>query len=71
MKIPIFNTFYSDHDKKFSSDKIKMVKLNNLNFQTVNLNKYPHVKVIKRLPAKSSLFETVIVSVNDELVRLI
>ena len=70
MKIPIFNTFYSDHDKKFSSGKIKIVKLNNLNFQTVNLNKYPHVKVIKRLPTKSSLFETVIVSVNDELVRL-
>ena len=70
MKIPIFNTFYSDYEKKFSSGKIKIVKLNNLNLQTVDLNKYPHVKVIKRLPDKSSLFETVIVSVNDELVKL-
>ena len=70
MKIPIFNTFYSDHEKKFPSNKIKFLKLNNLNLQTVDKNKYPHIKVIDRLPAKSSLFETAIVSVNDELVKL-
>ena len=70
MKIPIFNTFYSDHEKKFPSNKIKFLKLNNLNLQTVDKNKYPHIKVIDRLPAKSSLFETAIVSANDELVKL-
>ncbi len=70
MKIPIFNTIYSNNEKKINSEKIKIKKLNNLNLQNVDLSKYPHVKIVNKLSEKSSLFETVIVSINDELVKL-
>ena len=44
--------------------------MNNLNLKTVSQKKFPMVKLIKMLPKKSSLFETVIVSANDMLVEL-
>ena len=36
----------------------------------IDKTKFPLTNVIKELPAKDSLFETVLVSLNDELVRL-
>ena len=44
--------------------------LNNLDFQNVNKNKFPVVNILKEVPKSSSLFETLIVSANDELVEL-
>ena len=35
----------------------------------VNLSKFPAVKVLKKLPKINSLFETIIVTVNDNLVK--
>ena len=69
MKIPIFNSLYSDNIKKIDSKKINISTLNNLNFNKVNLKKFPIVKIIKLLPNGDSLFETVIVSANDCLVK--
>ena len=68
MKIPIFNSLYSNFDKKIKSKKIDFEILNNLNFQKVDVKKFPIVNLIKSLPSKDSLFETVIVSANDCLV---
>ena len=45
-------------------------KLNNLNLSSVDLNRFPLVNILKYLPRKNSLFETVLVSANDELVDL-
>ena len=70
MKIPIFNTLYFNSNKKIKSKKININKLNNLNLENVDLAKFPLVKIINELPSESSLFETVIVSANDELVNL-
>ena len=70
MKIPIFNTLYSQSDKKIKSKPIDFFKLNNINFSNVDLKKYPMVNILKYLPEKNSLFETVIVSANDTLVNL-
>ena len=42
----------------------------NLNLKKVSSKKYPMVKLIKMLPDRLSLFETVIVSANDMLVEL-
>ena len=70
MKIPIFNTLYADRSRNISSKKVDLEKLNNLNFQKVNLKKFPLVNILKKIPQKTSLFETVIVSANDELVKL-
>ena len=70
MKIPIFNTLYSNNDKKLKSKKIDINSLNNLDFKIVELKRFPIVKLLNFLPPKQSLFETVIVSANDTLVEL-
>ncbi|WP_415321618.1 hypothetical protein ABXT63_02665 [Candidatus Pelagibacter sp. Uisw_092] len=70
MKIPIFNSFYSNFEKKIKTKNLDLNILNNLDFKNVNLIKFPVVKILKNLPRKNSLFETVIVSANDKLVEL-
>ena len=70
MRIPIFNTLYSNNDKKLRSKKIDIDSLNGLNFKTVELKRFPIVKLLNFLPPKQSLFETVVVSANDTLVEL-
>ena len=70
MKIPIKNTLYNNQNNFLKSNsKIEINKLNTLNFQKINLKKFPFVKIIKSLPEQNSLYETVLVSANDELVN--
>jgi len=70
MKIPIFNTLFFNSSKKINSKKIDIASLNNLDLKKINPKRYPMIKLIKLLPEKQSLFETVIVSANDQLVEL-
>jgi 1-deoxy-D-xylulose-5-phosphate reductoisomerase len=70
MKIPIFNSLYSKSDKKIFTNTINFKTLNNLNLSKLNSIRYPMIKLLKILPSKSSLFETVIVAANDTLVDL-
>ena len=70
MKIPIFNTLYNNNNYKIKSKKINFKLLNNLNLDVVNLKKYPLVKILNHVPKTDTLFETLLVSVNDELVDL-
>ncbi|MBD1169253.1 1-deoxy-D-xylulose-5-phosphate reductoisomerase [Pelagibacterales bacterium SAG-MED08] len=70
MKIPIFNSLYSKSDKKIFTNTINFKTLNNLNLSKLNSIRYPMIKLLKILPRKSSLFETVIVAANDTLVDL-
>ncbi len=70
MKIPIFNTLYYDEHKKINSNEINLKILNNLNLKTPNYQRYPMLKILKLLPNKLSLYETVIVATNDCLVEL-
>ena len=71
MKIPIFNSIQSELDKiSYKSKSIDVKKLNQLNFKKVNKKKFPLTKILNILPKKNSLFETVLVSANDELVNL-
>ena len=70
MKIPIHNTLYDGVSKKIQTNKIDIKKLNNLNLNIVNKKKFPLVNILKNLPDKSSLFETILVSANDEYVKL-
>ena len=69
MKIPIFNSLYSSK-KIITSKKLDFKILNNLNFRLANSRKFPLTKVIKILPNNSSLYETILVSINDKLVEL-
>ena len=71
MKIPIFNAIYFNNTKKKIKSKfLDINKLNNLNFSKPNLKKFPSLKILNLLPEKNSLFETVLVSANDEAVKL-
>ena len=70
MKIPIFNTIYLNSGKIIKSNKLNINLLNNLNFGQVDNKRYPIIKLLKILPNKHTLFDTVIVSVNDILVEL-
>lgn len=70
MRIPIFNSIYLQEDKEIKTKKIDLQTLNKLNFQKVNTKKFPIIKLINKIPKKDSLFETVLVAMNDELVDL-
>ena len=69
MKIPIFNTIYDNN--KIYSETINMNfnKLNNLNFEYVKNGKYPIISFLRKMPNKHSLFETLIISINDTIVK--
>jgi len=70
MSIPIFNSLYENEVKKIASKKLNVTALNNLNFENVNVEKFPVIKIIKQLPNNHSLFETIIVTANDVLVDM-
>ena len=75
MKIPILNSIYLDENlKKFKNNlknnTIDINKLNKLNFLKPNLKKFPSLNILKFLKEKNSLYETVIVSINDALVEM-
>jgi len=70
MKIPIFNSLYDNHQKSILSEQLNLKKLNSLNLKQVDTNKFPSIKIIKKLQTKKPLLETIIVLANDELVNL-
>ncbi len=69
MKIPIFNSLYSSK-KIINSKKLDFKTLNNLDFRDADPIKFPLIKVLKMLPNNTSLFETILVSINDKFVEL-
>ncbi len=71
MKIPIYNTIYT-HSKKsiIKTSKIDLDKLNNLQLKNINIKKFPVIKILNLLPKYNSLFETIVVSANDQIVNL-
>ena len=68
MKIPISSTL-NINENSFSDIKIDIKKLNQLNLNNVNKQQFPIINTLKFLPKNNSLFETVVVSANDELVK--
>ena len=72
MKIPISNSIYIGEDNQnfTKPKKIDLNILNSLNLQKVNNKKFPVIKILNKITKKESLFDTVLVSVNDELVSL-
>ncbi len=70
MTIPIFNSIYPNFEKKIDSKSINLSLLNNLNLKKIDKKRFPILKILNYLPEKHSLFETVIVSANDQLVNM-
>ena len=65
MKIPIFNTINSDKKFFFKSDNLNLKKLNTLDLKYVDYNFFPLVNILKYLPEKISLFETVVITISS------
>ena len=70
MKIPIFNSITNNLDMNIKTNKINYLSLNNLKLSKISSTRYPSIKILKNVKNKPSLYETAIVSVNDELVDL-
>jgi len=68
MKIPIFNSLYFYENIKYKSKPLDFNILNNLKLKKVDLSKFSTVKILNNLPKYPSLFETVLVTINDYLV---
>ena len=71
MKIPIFNSIYSNDKKNYKTNSLNFAKINNFNFKKVNPKQFKSVNILKNFKqVQNSLYETVLVSANDELVNL-
>ena len=70
MIIPIFNSIYFNTNKKLKSKNVDIEALNNLNLKKIDNIRFPAIKILNNLSKEDSLFETIIVSANDKLVKL-
>ena len=68
MKIPIFNSIYSSNHKTFKSKNLDLSILNDLKLKRINAKQFPLIKILGKLHNKDSLYETIIVTVNDYFV---
>ena len=68
MRIPIQNSIYFQENKNIKSSPLDFKILNNLSFQKVEKSKFPLVGLLNKLPKYPSLFETVLITINDYLV---
>ena len=70
MRIPIMNSIYDGLNFNSHSNELDINILNDLNFKKVDKKKFLSKKILDNIPKSNSLFETVIISANDELVYL-
>ena len=70
MRIPILNSICDDKNIDSKSEKIDISTLNNLNFKKIDIKKFASIKLLNSIPIKNSLYETIIISANDQLVHL-
>ena len=70
MAIPISNSINTQINLKNRNTEINLEKLNNLELKKIDLKKFPTIKILNMLTDKHSLFDTIIVSANDEFVNL-
>ena len=68
MEIPIMNSLNSNESFNYNEKDIKFEFLNGLNFISPDLKKFPVVKILNKVPNKQSYFETILISINDNLV---
>ena len=69
MKIPIFNSIYINEKNNMKSENINLSILNNLNFRQPDKKIYIN-KFLKYIKNRNTLFETILITANDELVNL-
>ena len=71
MTIPIYNSIYEDSfENDFNTKYLDLKKINNLNLSKPNNKQFTSLNILNRLPNHDSLYETIIISINDELVNM-
>ena len=70
MTIPIFNTLDVEQFYNIKSKPVNINILNNLNLKEVDEKRFPLVNILKKVNDKQSLYETIIVSANDEIINM-
>ena len=65
MKIPIYNSLYPFSKNKVKSQNLNLSILNNLELKKIDYKKFPLVKLLDNLSEKDSLYETILVVIND------
>ncbi len=65
MKIPIYNSLYPLAKNKVKSENLNLSILNNLELKKIDYRKFPLVTLLNNLKEKDSLYETILVIVND------
>ena len=69
MKIPIINSIYQKKINSIKSKNLDLNILNNLNLNNVDLLKFPTIKLLYQMPKRDTLYETVLLTVNDYFVK--
>tara|TARA_Y100000389_G_scaffold196088_1_gene228438 strand:- start:70 stop:1236 length:1167 start_codon:yes stop_codon:yes gene_type:complete len=69
MKIPIFNTLYNKEKKSLKSKNLDIKNLNNLNLNWIDKKRFPLTKILNEIPDYNTLYETVLITINDNLVH--
>ena len=65
MNIPIYNSIYIDKMINLPSRSLNLKVLNNLELKNVDIKRFPIIKILKEMPKKNTLFETILITVND------
>ncbi len=68
MKIPICNSIYPNISKNIRTKPINLEILNNLNLKKVDIHKFPLIKILNGMPKINSLYETILITINDYFV---
>ncbi len=71
MEIPIFNSIYENNsNKSYRTKTLDLNKINKINLTKPNIKLFKTLNILKLIPSKDSLFETILISINDELVKM-
>ena len=71
MEIPIFNIiFNNDRVNFYNRTDINFQNLNGINFIEPDKKKFPYINILKKKITTNTYFEIILVTINDELVKL-
>ena len=70
MSIPIANALGIKNLNKKSNFKVELLKLNNIVLKDPKVQNFPLLNLIKYLREKDTFFEIILVTLNDELVKM-
>ena len=69
MKIPIYNSLYYKENQKLKTKPLNFNILNDLKLKNVDVKRFSLVNLLNKLPNNSSLFETILITINDFFVN--